>query len=96
MAESNTEREHWHLKKEVPLAMIMALVASLITLSSWIVSIRTDVDLHWQAFNTHVKHQVNAERRHDAVDTEILSELRSIRGALTKYMIKQAEKQGGK
>jgi len=96
MNDSPTNEEHWHLKKEVPTATVMALAVSLVTLAGWIVSIRTDVDLHYQEFNTHVKQQASDEQRHDAVDKEILSELKSIRGALTKFMIEQAERQGGK
>lgn len=84
--------DQWHLKREVPIATILTVIAAISAGSFWMADLRGDVDLHWQAFTQHVEQQSVDEGRREQVDREILDELKALRVDITELKISLAKR----
>jgi len=69
----------WHLDKRVPIATIATLIVTVVGFTSWLDSIRNDVDLHWQAFQAHVDGESSRYAHSDTQNDRVLTELKEMR-----------------
>lgn len=100
-------KEKWHLKKEIPITVILTILLSVGagTLAIW--NIRGDVDLHWQvtgqqisSLDTHIQNDVtsNTETRNLALMLleKLDTKLDTIRQDINEIKIEQAYMRGKK
>jgi len=77
----------WHLDKRVPIATIATLVVTVIGFTSWLDTIRSDVDLHWQAFQSHVEGESGRYAHSDSQNERLLTELKEMRKDITSIKV---------
>jgi len=71
--------DHWHLKKEVPIATILTVLVAIGGGTMWVSNLRTDVDMHWQAFQQHVASEAERLKMSRSQNKAILLELKEMR-----------------
>ena len=82
----------WHLKKEVPIATILAMVGSIATGAFFVADIQSQVVIVQHELSSHIKIDAEREARHADSDREMLNELREIRKDITSIKVSLASK----
>ena len=70
---------NWHLNKSVPIATILTIILSIMSGTVWMVSVRHDIDMHWQAYNGHVQQQVRDTIKQEELDNRLLVAIEDLR-----------------
>lgn len=80
----------WHLKKEIPIATILAMISAIIVGSAWMLTMRADVNQNARDISTHV---ISDQRfRTETRDTNklILEKLEALREAVSGVKVELA------
>jgi len=84
---ANDSHESWHMKKEVPIATILAIFISISTGAFYISGLQAGLEMVNHDLIAHKQSDMEREGRQERADREMLSEMREMRKDLTSIKI---------
>ena len=84
----------WHMKKEIPIATILSIVASIFIGSWWMVDMRSDINQNARDLITHASYDEKYRTTERETSRLILKKLDAIQAKVSEMEVKQALRYG--